>query len=308
MEALAKTKEKKMKIIHKSLLTFSGAMILITQLIFAGNDKNVEKQVVVSRETPQRWNAQLTEGWDSLYMHRGVNMLRNGQNYGSSLLWTDLNATFNITPSDSLNVDVWNAFGIGHTNFKETDAMLMYTHTFGNLFVSVGYMLMAMTEDQCYSNELHGMVGYNIPIGPATLTPSVLYFFNLGPNATTDMRGMAPTASSYLLFRLDGSIPLYKNTVFLEPWISYAQNFRYNAKMTTTTSSMSHDGMTMMMSHNTQEFFNGANNFEVGISLPIRITKIITVSGYGAYSYNFNGLMGTALSTFWGGAKVTFSF
>ena len=47
---------------------------------------------------------------------------------------------------------------------------------------------------------------------------------------------------------------------------------------------------------------------EVGIGLPIKINNVITVYGYGAYSYQWEGLVGTEPSTFWGGAKVTFSF
>ena len=43
----------------------------------------------------------------------------------------------------------------------------------------------------------------------------------------------------------------------------------------------------------------------MGIGLPIKINNVITVYGYGAYSYQWEGLVGTEPSTFWGGAKVT---
>ena len=106
--------------------------------------------------------------------------------------------------------------------------------------------------------------------------------------------GLAKSASSYLLLRMDGSVPLYKDIVSLAPWASYGMNFEYNARPAS-------DG--------TADFFNGANNIEIGLAVPVKINSVITVSGYVAYSYAFYNLNGTTNpSTTYGGAKVTFTF
>ncbi len=282
-----------MKITYKSLLAFSVAAFLTTHACFAGenNIQTASPQAPPIEKSASPWHATLTEGWDSLYMNRGVNILGGNSKYGSSLLWTDLTVTLNLTSNDFLTADVWNAFGLGHGRYAETDACLMYTHTFGNLFVCTGYMFCAMTSMQMYMNELHAKVGYNIDAGPVTITPSIAYFFDLGPDTMT-MRSHGLT-SSYLELRVDASIPLYKEIVSLTPWISYGQNFRYNAQEKS-------DSITAP--------FDGANNLEVGIALPIKVNRFITVSGYGSYSYNFENLVSTSPSTFWGGAKVSFAF
>ena len=292
-----------MKLVPQKLLIASIiGLILTSHAALAANCcHNASARDALVGKTQSSWHVQLTEGWDSLYMFRGVNMLRGDSRYGSSLLWTDLSVAFSLTPNDILTADVWNAFGLGKSSFKETDVGLMYTHTFGNLFVSAGYMMMAMNMTmgmnsmamEMYCHELHGQIGYNIFLGSVIITPSVNYFFNLGPDAPTDRYGMAPTASSYLNLRTDISIPLYKDVITLAPWISYGQNFRFNAQE---------------KPNGTSAFFNGANDFEVGISLPVKINHFLTVSGYGAYSYNFENLVNTSPSTFWGGAKVSLNF
>lgn len=285
------------KLVPQKLLTASIISLVLTShaTLAANCCHNASARDTMFGNPQSSWHVQLTEGWDSLYMFRGVNMLREDSRYGSSLLWTDLSVAFSLTPNDILTADVWNAFGLGKSSFKETDVSLMYTHTFGNLFVSAGYMMMIMTsmDMEMYNHELHGQIGYNIALGSVIITPSVNYFFNLGPDAPTNRYGMAPSASSYLNLRTDISIPLYKDVIILAPWMSYGQNFRFNAQE---------------KPNGTSAFFNGANDFEVGISLPIKINHFLTVSGYGAYSYNFEHLVNTSLSTFWGGAKVSLNF
>ena len=70
-------------------------------------------------------------------------------------------------------------------------------------------------------------------------------------------------------------------------------NFEYNAKV----------------NNGNVDFFNGVNNWEIGLAVPIKVNSVITVSGYAAYSYAFANLWGTTdPSTFYGGAKVNFAF
>ncbi len=134
----------------------------------------------------QWWNASLSTGWDSLYMFRGVNTLPNSENgYGSSLYWTQLSVTFNLTDNDFLTLAGWTAFGLTDSSYKEFDAITTYTHTFGNLSVHVGYTFYYLINSAVYglySHELNAGVAYKIALGPVTITPGINYFFNVGPN------------------------------------------------------------------------------------------------------------------------------
>lgn len=282
-----------MNITNKIILITSAAIFITGHFLLAGDSKTFKEKVVLE-EPAKLFNAELSTGWDSLYMFRGVNVLRI-TNYGSGIYWMDGNFTWNITDNDSLNAGAWMAFGTQHNIYKELDAYTKYTHTFGNLAVSLGYIFYyVMDPVELYSHELSAEVAYTFDLGFMTVTPSVGYFFNLGPDNTEEAAGIAPRASSYLLARIDGSIPIYKDIISLEPWIAYGTNFEYNGKL-------QRDGEL--------DFFNGANNVEVGLGIPIKINDMISLYGYGAYSYAFSNLVGTTEpSTFWGGAKVVFSF
>jgi hypothetical protein len=242
-------------------------------------------------EEPNKWwEANLSTGWDSLYMFRGVNLLRNGQSYGSSIYWTEADVTFNLTENDFLTVGAWFGVGIGgNVNYQELDAYVSYTRTFGSLSLYGGYILYTVWESGAatYSHELNVGASYQFEVGFVTLIPSITYYFNLGPGL--DNGGFAPVAGSYLDLRLDLEMPLIGETVFLAPWIAYGTNFRYNA-------------------NNDENFFNGANNLEFGLGVPIQLTEIITLYGYGAYSIAFKDLIDTRPNTFWGGASIQFSF
>lgn len=285
-----KQRKTQMKEVFRILAALSLVAVYAAKPALAGEGKTFQEKVVIEEER-KWWNASLSTGWDSLYMFRGVNVLRNDQSYGSSLYWTDLNGTWNITDNDFLTVGTWLAFGLSKTDYKELNVYTDYTHTFGDLALSFGYIFYyVMSPDALYSHELNATVAYtfNLPAN-ITVTPSLGYFFNLGPDVIDDDSGIAKTAASYLLARIDAEMPLYKDIFALAPWIAFGTNFEYNAK---------EDG----------SYFNGANNLEIGIGLPIKINDVISLYGYGAYSYQWYGLVGTEPSTFWGGASVTFSF
>jgi hypothetical protein len=228
-----------------------------------------------------------------------VNVLRGDVNYGSGLYWTDASFTWNITDNDFLTVGSWIAFGTQNAanGYKEFDAYTKYTHTIGDLSLGLGYTFYyVFSEPELFANELNASVAYAFDLGGVTITPSATYFFNLGPDFedAEDQTGLVPTASSFLQFRIDAGIPIYKEIVSLAPWVGFGLNFDYNTRENSDTSVTP---------------FNGANNLEFGLAVPIAINDIITVSGYGAYSYGFYDLGGvTEPSTFWGGAKVTFAF
>lgn len=271
----------------KSSAALAVGIAMVANSAFAGTQSF--KEEVVIEEPTQWWNAELSTGWDSLYMFRGVNVLRNNQSYGSSLYWTDLNVTFNLSENDFLTVGSWFAFGLDNTNYKELDIYTSYTRTFGNFAVSLGYTFYYVLSSPLYSHELSVGAAYEWDLGFMTLVPGIYYFFNIGPN--TDNQGIAETASSYLELRVDGSIPVYAESVSLDPWVSFGTNFRYNFD-----------------SNGNQ--FNGTNNLELGLAMPIQLSSVVSITPYGAFSQviNSGGLLGTKRSTFWGGAAVTFSF
>jgi hypothetical protein len=249
--------------------------------------------VVVEEEESSWYNAALSTGYDSLYMFRGWNVLRGKDGgYGNGLWWTDANFTWNISENDTLTVGGWQAFGLSKSNYREFDAYLNYLHSFGDLAVGLGYTFYYAYPQgsQDFANELNAKVAYALDLGFMSLTPSVTYFFNLGPDyGPGDEVGLVDTASSYLLIRVDGSVPIIKDTLSIDPYAAFGLNFGYN--------------------YDQSGSFDGANNLEFGVSLPWKVNEIITVSGYVAYSYAFENIWGTTQpNTFWGGGKVAFAF
>jgi hypothetical protein len=225
-------------------------------------------------------------------MFRGTNVLRTGGGYGNGLWSTTASFTWNITENDFLTVGGWMAFGLGNTDgYRELNVPVNYVHTFGDLSLGLGYTFYYVfpNDAQFFANELNASAAYNIDLGFMSLTPAVTYFFNLGPDSDTGY-GSVPVASSYLDLRVNGSIPVIKDVLSVDPWAAFGLNFGYNL-----------DG-------NLQQF-DGANNVEFGVALPWKVNDTITISGYVAYSYAFEDLYGiTQPSTFWGGGKVAFAF
>ncbi|MFV0416655.1 MAG: hypothetical protein ACK5NG_09850 [Chthoniobacterales bacterium] len=256
----------------------------------AGEGKSFKEEVIIVEEERTPWiNASASTGWDSLYMFRGVNILRNNKSYGSALYWLGGDVTFNLTSSDSITLGVWYAVGTS-VDYNEFNAFASYTKTIGNLSLTAGYTyyLIWPGMGRVSSHELNVGAAYEFDLGFMTLTPGITYYFNIGPGPTNG--GFTPVASSYLDLRVDASIPVYKDGVIsIDPWIAYGTNFRYNAD-------------------NNGHFFNGANSLQIGIAVPFQITRVVGVSIYGAYSRAFNDLAITKPNTFWGGASVNFSF
>ncbi|MEI6035283.1 MAG: hypothetical protein WCS65_13520 [Verrucomicrobiae bacterium] len=288
-----------MKIVAKTIQLVSLAVVLAGGQLHAGEAKTFKDKVIV--EAPAKWyGVALSTGWDSLYMFRGVNVLSHGvygdtNNYGSGIQWTNVDLTWNITDHDSITVGGWLAFGTQNTSYKEFDFNSSYTHTIGKLALSAGYSFYYVFPPgfQLYSHELNVKAAYAFDLGFMSVTPSLGYYFNIGPDIASG-NGTAKAASSYMLLRVDSNVPVYKDIVAVAPWIAYGTNFQYNPRLTS-------DG--------TYDFYNGANTLELGFGVPVKINDLISVYGYVAYSYAFSNLWGTTEpSTVWGGAKVTVSF
>jgi hypothetical protein len=264
------------------------AWIALTPSLTAGESKSFKEEIIVVEEVAP-FSAELSTGWDSLYMFRGVNVIRGDKEYGSSLYWTDLNATWNMTASDSITVGAWMAFGLDSSDYKELDVYVGYTKTIGDFSLGMGYIFYDAIAGPLYSHELNWSLAYtiNLPKG-ITITPALIYYLNLGPDAGGG-QGIAETGSSFLQARIDAGIPIYKDIVSLEPWVAFGASFGYNFR---------EDGSTL----------TGANNLELGLGVPVKVNDTITLYAYAAYSNQWSSLVGTEPSTFWGGAKVSFSF
>ena len=299
----------------KSLIALTSAVAISAAPVFAGS--KTFKETVVVQEEVAPWSAALSTGYDSLYMFRGVNMLRDagsntdkGGNYGDGIFWTDVSATYNITENDSITAGAWMGWGAGNVGYQEFDARLNYVHTIDNWALGLGYTLYATYAGNTdgYANELNASVAYNIDLGFMTLTPSTTYYFNLGPDSDAlpeGATGSTVTGSSYLDLRLSGAIPVIADAVSINPWAAFGLNFGSNLE------GGEYDAAEQ--EYTVGEPFYGANNLEFGVAVPWKINDVITLSGYAAYSIAFNDLRGagtqpTDPNTLWGGAKVTFSF
>jgi hypothetical protein len=152
-----------MKFVTGILITVGIAGAILTKPLLAADGKTVQEKVVVKEEARKWWGASLSTGWDSLYMFRGVNVIRfdqngNEQRYGTSLYWAQLTVSFMPTDNDTITLGSWTAFGIGNTNYKEEDVTLNYVHTFGDLAVGLGYSFYYYIDSVLYQNELNASV------------------------------------------------------------------------------------------------------------------------------------------------------
>lgn len=239
------------------------------------------------------FDAEISTGWDSLYMFRGANALRDGDRYGSGIAWTGLNLVWNPGENDRISLDLWNCFSTQGTAYREFDVTLAYARSFDGIELGCAYTFYCgYAPENIYSHELSVVAASELELGQFTLIPSLGYFLNIGPDSA-DGQGSNKAASSYLLLRVDGHVPVYHEIVSLEPWGAFGVNFQYN---------------TMTGSDGEPVPFTGANNVEFGLSIPVKISRAMTLSTYAAYSRAFTSLTETSPDTFWGGASLSLSF
>lgn len=239
------------------------------------------------------WQAALSAGWDSLYLYRGVNVLRGDGKYGAGIAWTELNVTFALTENDFLTADAWQCFATGGDSYREFDFSFAYTRALGDLLVSAEYGLFyGYSPDSFLSHELSASASQQFQFGPVTWTPSLAYAFCLGPNAG-DGEPSSGAGSSFLLLRVDASVPVVPRLATLEGWASFGINFSYNTREAS-------DGGEVP--------FDGPNNLEFGLALPLQLTPSISLAPYAAYSRELNNLVSTDPNTFWAGARISFAF
>ena len=282
-----------------------------TEVAAAGvsDGKKLTEEVIVAEETEKWWEVNAYTGWDSLYMFRGINVLGNG----NGIYW--FGGDVGITPweNGSFTAGIW--YGIGsyyngalhQETYAELDVFVDYTHEFGPLALTFGYAYYyypnspdAYENDWSSQNEIYIKAAYDIELGNATLTPGIIYYYQLGPS-WGELHGITNAGSSYLVLRLDGSIPVWKEILALEPYTSFGINFGFNNQWIDNDTD--------------QNRFLGGNNWEMGVAVPVALTSWFSVSPYVAYSYQWQNLPGyneavpfTAANTWWAGVKATVSF
>ena len=78
-----------MKLIKGILVVVGLTSLLLTKPVLAGDGKTLTEKVVVEQEEARKWwGASLSTGWDSLYMFRGVNVLRFDQDGNGQIIWS----------------------------------------------------------------------------------------------------------------------------------------------------------------------------------------------------------------------------
>jgi hypothetical protein len=271
------------------------------------------KEVVVVEEEEKWWSINAGTGWDSLYMFRGANILGNG----NGIYW--LSAGLGIVPweNGSFNANFW--YGVGswwnganvQSPYGEVNVTLAYSHTFGALDLTAGwiYYHFPNTEDAferipTNQNEIFFGAAYNIEIGSVTITPNTTFYYNIGPEygKTT---GFANGGSSSWILGLNAEIPVaYDGAVSLAPYTQFGLNFGFN----NSVSDASVDPILVRR-------FNGGNNWQTGVALPIQFTSWFGVSPYVAYSYQWQNIQSfgdgqsvTDVNTWWCGISANFSF
>jgi hypothetical protein len=167
------------------------------------------KEIVVVEEDEKWWSVNASTGWDSLYMFRGVNVLGNG----NGLYW--LGADVGISPweNGTFVAGVW--YGVGsyyngantQARYGELDVFAEYTHTFGNLALTAGWIYYWYPTTSQAQNEIFFGAAYDIALGPVTITPNTTYYYNVGPELGTS-GGIVNGGSSYWILGLDVNVPV----------------------------------------------------------------------------------------------------
>jgi hypothetical protein len=267
-----------------------------------GTGKDVKAPVVPAPTAASPlFNYTFTEEYDSRYMFRGVNVLPN-----TGILWTEFDPVWHITANDNLSVPLAYGVALGKTytagleNYRELDVPVSYTHAIGNWTLGAGYQLYAYFNlpgyhpgGQGIQNEVNANVSYTWKTGIVTWTPAVFYYYELG-TAVPYNYGSVYAGSSFLSPQLTASVPLNSSgSITFNPNLQYNFSFKYNANYL-------------------GDAYTGANNFQIQAPLTWQLTKIVSVTGYVAYSYTGANLAGTggrtSPSTVWAGANVTLSF
>jgi len=271
--------------------------------------KDVKAPVAAAPTTAPTFTCLVSENYDSRYMFRGVDVLA-----GTGLLSTTFAPTWHITANDAITVPLWYATAVAKnknaSQYRELDVPVNYLHTFDSGFnLGAGYTLYnyfnlpgnaKRPAGQGVQNEVNVTTGYSKALkNGITLNSSLTYYYELG-TANQYTYGSVNPGSSFLTPSLGATIPLNfikkDGSVTFNPNTQYNLSFVYNTGSTTTN----------------LDYVSGGNNWQFQLPVTWQITKVWSVTGYWAYSYQGLGLTGaasqTAQSLGWAGCSVGASF
>ena len=269
--------------------------------------KDVKAPVAPVTTTTPTFTCLVSENYDSRYMFRGVDVLA-----GTGILSTTVAPTWHITANDAITVPLWYATAVAQnknaSQYRELDVPVNYLHTFDNGFnLGAGYQLYNYINlpggnrpgGTGIQNEVNVTAGYSKVLkNGITLNSSLTYYYELG-TANQYTYGSVHPGSSFLTPSLGATIPL--NFIKKDGSVTFNPNTQYNFSFDYNANSNGPNG--------TESYYtSGANNWQFQLPVTWQVTKVWSVTGYWAYSYQGLGLYGTAKETGWAGASVGASF
>ena len=237
-----------------------------------------------------------TTGYDSLYMFKGGNVIP-----GDGIAWVRLDPVSQFGQNDILDVPFWYATALGNPlpnvaqNYREFDVPVTYTHRAGDFAFTAAYDLYFYFNypgfrpaGEGIQHELHLGSSWTGKTGAISWTPSLDYFYELG-NANGTPYGCINPGSSFLGTSLTCSIPIFTEKLTLDPAAQYNFSFGYSVNQNLN-------------------YVWGGNNAQIVIPATWHFSKRVSLTGYAAYSYQWQQLLGTSPGTIWGGGSLNYSF
>ena len=262
--------------------------------------KDVKAPVAPVATTTPTFTCFVSENYDSRYMFRGVDVLA-----GTGLLSTTFAPTWHITANDTLTVPLWFATAVKSNKnasaYRELDIPVNYLHTFDSgLSLGAGYTLYNYFNlpggnrpgGTGIQNEVNVTAGYSKKVGDVTFNSGLTYYYELG-TANQYTYGSINPGSSFLTPSLGATIPL--NFIKKDGSVTFNPNTQYNLSFVYNASQSG-------------DYVSGGNNWQFQLPVTWQVTKVWSVTGYWAYSYQGLNLYNTASSLGWAGCSVGASF
>lgn len=196
----------KLKSINSKLVATLASLAFTAAIVpaYAGtvmtSDKSYKEPAPEAPAEPW-WSAELSTGYDSQYIFRGVDILND-----HGLHWTQLTAS-----AKGFTVGAWYANGIeSDADFSELDLFGSYTYDIGPVALEVGGILYLFPEQEGpLADTYEAYVGLSYsPIEWVTASLYYYYDFDL-------------FQAHYLQAKLESSIPVTE-AISIDPWVAVA--------------------------------------------------------------------------------------
>ncbi|MEX1115564.1 MAG: hypothetical protein WEB53_09960 [Akkermansiaceae bacterium] len=218
------------------------------------------------------WGVNVTTGWESRHVHYGVDESGPTGAYVNEV---------GVQLGD-LSISVWNGIGTGNS-LSEWDFTVAYNIDLGPVFIVPGYNLRYVPSypvsgddhgAEEHGEEDHAEEGGDDHEGHAHNTIGNELFISVG---TTLIPYVIPSANfiwdlnnnpgGFMELRLDGNVPVYADTVSLQPYALLGLNFGYN-----------------------NDDYSGWNNFQFGLQATYALTEYLSVFAGVNYSVALEAL------------------